>query len=413
MRTPLTTSCTRLIVLTAVSIALVHGTVSFGETAPAAKKTLTDITVLELNQQIRDRKNKIENLRRQIATYERNIRTRQQEKITLENQISIIEDQVAKTELDIEATQDEIDQLGLEIQQADLEIKDKEDKLTLQKMRIGEVLRSLYQESQRDYLEILLMNDRFSDFFDSIRALEEVQDNLYASVVQARELREQLLVQKSTLENSKKRQEELQSKLTGEKESMEDQKNAKQTLIVQSVLSAEKYERLLAEARSEQNEINSDIVFLERTIREKLKIFGTGKVALAWPVDPTRGISAYFHDPTYPFRNVFEHPAIDIRAYQGSYVKAAEGGYVARVKYDGSTAYAYIMIIHEGGLATVYGHVSRAMVQQDTYVKKGQVIALSGAAPGTPGAGRLTTGPHLHFEVRSNGLPVDPLKYLP
>ena len=339
--------------------------------APAEpQKTLSNITVLELNQQIRDRKSKIENLRRQIATYERNIRQRQQEKISLENQIAIIEDQVAKTELDIEATEDEIEQLNLEIQQADLEIKDKEDRLSLQKMRIGEVLRSLYQESQRDYLEILLMNERFSDFFDIIRALEEVQSDLTDSVIQAQELREQLLVQKATLENSKKKQVELQKKLTGDKESMQDQKNAKQTLIVQSVLSAEKYERLLGEARAEQNAINSDIVTLERTIREKLKIFGTGKVALAWPIEPSRGISAYFHDPGYPFRNVFEHPAIDIRAYQGTYIKASEGGYVARVQFNGSPSYAYIMIVHEGGLATVYGHVSRPLIQQDTYVKK-------------------------------------------
>jgi len=71
------------------------------------------------------------------------------------------------------------------------------------------------------------------------------------------------------------------------------------------------------------------------------------------------------------------------------------------------------MIIHGNGLSTVYGHVSAVYVKTDEYVVQGQAIGRTGGTPGTPGSGPWTTGPHLHFEVRSNGLPVNPESYLP
>ena len=66
----------------------------------------------------------------------------------------------------------------------------------------------------------------------------------------------------------------------------------------------------------------------------------------------------------------------------------------------------YVMIIHSDGIATLYAHLSRIDVVADQFLPRGGQV-------GAVGMTGLTTGPHLHFEVRKNGIPTDPLPYLP
>jgi murein DD-endopeptidase MepM/ murein hydrolase activator NlpD len=101
---------------------------------------------------------------------------------------------------------------------------------------------------------------------------------------------------------------------------------------------------------------------------------------------------------------------MDLAGPQGTAIETAAPGYVARV-YKGQDYGYYVMIIHANGFATLYAHMSRIDVEVDQYVGRGQVIGLTGGRPGTSGAG-FSTGPHLHFEVRLNGIPVNPLAYL-
>lgn len=131
-----------------------------------------------------------------------------------------------------------------------------------------------------------------------------------------------------------------------------------------------------------------------------------------WPVDPLLGISAHFHDPSYKKHFGMEHQAIDIPIEQGSIVYASAAGVVVKVSENGK-GYNSLVLSHNGDFSTLYGHLSGFLVQEGDSVYAGQAIALSGGTPGTNGAGRMTTGAHLHFEMIQNGVHVDPLLYLP
>lgn len=136
-----------------------------------------------------------------------------------------------------------------------------------------------------------------------------------------------------------------------------------------------------------------------------------GAISLAWPVEPKYGLSAKFKDDGYQKRFGLPHNAIDIPIEQGSVIRAPADGVVSVVK-DNGLGYSYVTIAHGGGVESVYGHVSGFLVAQGDKVLEGDPIALSGGRPGSPGAGLLTTGPHLHFAIRVSGVLVDPLEYL-
>lgn len=132
--------------------------------------------------------------------------------------------------------------------------------------------------------------------------------------------------------------------------------------------------------------------------------------ALAWPV--TGRVNYDFHDRQYPFRDVAEHEGIDIEADQGTAIRSAGAGTISGIYDGGSQDYSYIVVNHGNGISTLYGHVSSIDVSVGDRVAEGEVIGLSGGEPGTQGAGQFSTGPHLHFEVRENSVPVDPEDYL-
>jgi lipoprotein NlpD len=123
-----------------------------------------------------------------------------------------------------------------------------------------------------------------------------------------------------------------------------------------------------------------------------------GAPQFAWPVSGE--IMSHFG-----MRHGEHHEGIDIRAAKGTPVRAAEAG---RVIHADATLAGYgkmIVIKHAGRLYTVYAHNSKLLVEVGQFVEKGEEIALVGET------GNATT-PHLHFEIRTNNTPHDPLEYL-
>lgn len=372
--------------------------------------------IKQLNQEIQAKRKQIEQIQEQQQVYQSILKQKQAEKASLDNQMTILENRIAKAELDIDSVEIDIDRTNLEIKKVNLEIAENNQRVAIEKDHLMAVLQLIQKQDDKSTLEILLLNDSLTDFINQVKYLEDINQEIGDSIVILKEYKDQLEKQNEILADKKQNFQQLKQELEDKKITLISEQENKSFIIEQTKLSEKGYQNLLEQAKAEQVQAATEIVSLERAVRAKFaKIQGKelefNDSGLIWPV-AKNVITAYFHDPDYPFRYIFEHPAIDIRSAQNSTIKATASGYVARAK-DAGRGYSYIMIVHGDGLASVYGHVSKIFVADDEYVVQGQAIGQSGGLPGTPGAGRLTTGPHLHFEVRLNGIPVNPLEYLP
>jgi murein DD-endopeptidase MepM/ murein hydrolase activator NlpD len=372
--------------------------------------------LVNMSDDVNSQKNKLKQLQNNIGLYSKKIDEARKKSVSLQNEISIIDDNIVKTGLEVEEISARIDGLNEDILNISKDIADTEKNINLQKDMIAYYLRELQRLGDKSPLQVILLNKSFSDFFNEIQYMEDIQNNLNKSIADLKKTQADLAAKQEDLKNKKEENLKLKDDLENKKVRLESQKVAKTVIIGQAFASENKFQALLLDAKKESDNLDADIKRMEGEIRAKLQkndLFPYGQsVVFTWPVKKN-AITAYFHDPDYPFRYVYEHPGIDIKAGQGTPVQAPAPGYVLKLRKSTTwQTYSYVVLVHAGGFSTVYIHLSNIYVKPDTYVSRGQVIGLSGGTPRTVGAGLFTTGPHLHFETRLNGIPVNPLDYL-
>lgn len=383
----------------------------------AANSSVEEIA--QLNKEIDTRKDKIKQLEDTISKYQTNINQKQTESISLKNQMSILENRIAQAEADVSLTKEKLQQTKLEIEALNISIQEKQNTIDKQKKIISKIIQSLHANDQKNFLEIMLTNDNFAVFYNQAKYLENVYTDLGRSVKQVRLAKEDLDKKKAQAEERRKSYDVLLVQLENKKKDFNEEKGNRQTLLAQTQSSELKFRTLLDSLRQQYKVVENEVRSYEDQVRKKLadqerfKNISAKMGDFEWPV-AGRYVTARFHDPDYPFRRVFEHSGTDIRAPQGSPVRAANSGYVGRAKHCTlASCYSYILLIHNGNLSTVYGHLSKISITEDQYINKGDIIGYSGGTPGMVGSGPFVTGAHLHFEVRLNGIPVDAMNYLP
>lgn len=274
----------------------------------------------------------------------------------------------------------------------------------------------VYEHGDLGYMSVLLASKSFTDFverWEDLRLL--IAANQHA--VRERKTAERkvssaqqdLVATQTALQNQEQEQQRDRNQLdtlAAERSNLVAIADAQRRHVASEVaeiedLSASEEAQLEALIVERQREIEAQ----REAARRAAGIVGTTSApgALAWPVSGT--ITSPFGYRRNPFGGGMEfHQGLDIAAPMGTTITAAASGTVISAGWYGGYG-NYILVDHGGGMATGYGHCSQIFVSVGQQVQKGQAIG----AVGSTGA---STGPHLHFEVRIGGKPVDPAAYL-
>jgi murein DD-endopeptidase MepM/ murein hydrolase activator NlpD len=290
--------------------------------------------------------------------------------------------------------QSKINQLAQELQY-------REEDLHMKSGLLGRRIREAYKNSGISYFDLLFASQSMSDLLTRLYFFEKIigQD---ASVMQAIKSEMSAVKDKrATLSDRTREIKELAQVVVEQKKqisvAMEEQKKSYEELGERE----EEYEKKIEELERSSSELE---VLIRKKMAERgekaLSAHGTG--ALAWPL---RGRFTSRFGAYRRLGRLHRHTGIDIAAPYGTPIEAADAGEIIFSGWWDGYGKA-IVIDHGRNRSTVYGHMSRIYLQAGVPVSKGQTIGLVGSTG-------YSTGPHLHFEYRLGGKPVNPMPYLP
>jgi murein DD-endopeptidase MepM/ murein hydrolase activator NlpD len=247
----------------------------------------------------------------------------------------------------------------------------------------------------RQYLKaVVATHVKIVDHYDDLRqSAAELEDTVARRRAEAKAQRDEVARQRNALTTAKATQEKLRADAVA---AAADAAN-----LLKQVRSRR------AEFQAQYNQLKAQSDAIARLLKSRQSNQGpapSGHGVLAVPI-PGAPITDTFGPRTHPiFGDVRMHTGIDFGAAEGTPIHASADGVVVSAGVMGGYGNATI-IDHGNSLATLYAHQSRMVVAAGQSVKRGQII-------GYVGHTGYATGPHLHFEVRVDGTPVDPMPYL-
>lgn len=362
-------------------------------------------TLSELQQKQSELKQKKAEVDAQLKTLKNDKSKKLQYKEALMSQINTVEEQ-------IDNLNDQIASLNSDINNKEEQIEQKQQDIDSDIEKLKERLYAIYLTGDASTLEVILNAKNLMDLADKAEVLQAITEHDTELVNRLKEEMQSIADQKAEIEQ--------QRDAVAENKKEYDQKQAELTELVNEV------NQTIAELSEDESAVEAQSKEIARQEAEAAEAIdawyaqyyaskgggtsGSGGYVstgnFTWPVPSCTNITSGYGSRWGSF-----HKGIDISrsGIYGAAIVAADSGKVIKAGYGnygtGYGGYGNVVAIdHGGGYSTLYGHMSRVAVSAGQYVTKGQVI-------GYVGSTGQSTGPHLHFEIRVNGVAKNPMNW--
>lgn len=332
-----------------------------------------------------------------------------------EAQVSALRAQEQDAEIRLEAKQAELDKAQAQVDEAYHQLKVLAARLKRSLAVLKQRLVAIYKAGDSGVTDLILTTKSYSDLIESSSYIEQIQNRNESIVGRVRDLRDQQEAVVIRLKKAKDTIEAARDEIASEKQNLATARKAVQDQQA-------KLRQVKSDRQAKVDSIDSKVDHLEdieadlqQKIAEQIaaasgvSVLPAGPMSspsaagLIWPVDGP--ITSGFGGRSSPGGiGTTYHEGLDIGVPEGTPIRAAASGTVIIAAYTGGYG-NYTCIDHGSGLSTCYGHQSSFAVSAGQSVSQGDIIGYSGNTGNS-------TGPHLHFEVRINGVAQDPLGYL-
>ena len=390
----------------------------------AKSKTISQIDkeLKQLQEQARQAKKQQEQAEAQKQSAQHYVNKNKEYLNIVMQQITTVSNELAHISMDIENTEQQLRDTAVKLEETKARIAERSDLLDSR-------IRLMYTDGAVSYLDVLLSSTSFTDFLERADSLQAIANQDHVLLEEHKQDKDLLVEQQEKLNNEYDKVKKLYADAESRRSTLEKKEEEKQQLIAKYYAEieesddiSEEQEKLLVELATkraslekEKNKLKAAQVYTYKRKKSSSSSSSSGSSSggfqggggsMGLPVTGAR-LSSGYGSRIHPITGKRKtHTGVDLAAPQGTDIHAAEGGVVIVAEWW--SGYGNTVIIDHGdNVWTLYGHIRNGgiKVEKGQQVKRGEKIAEVGSTGNS-------TGPHLHFEVRINGNPVDPMPYL-
>lgn len=323
--------------------------------------------------------------------------------------IARLDGEVTSQQAAVTAAEATLAKLGADLDAGRQRLRKARDRLAEDRQILARQVVAIYKLGRNSAINDLLSSDTFGEFWQRYIDLRRIAGGEHDVVTTVHREADAVDAIVAHIASDRQAQAQTTARLAAIERHLEATRSERETEVAALGVVVADDQRQLALAEQSARELDAQIAALRQAEEEAhRRIASTGR--FLWPL--TGEITQGFGCTPYPFEpydancpSRHFHTGLDIARSWGSPVDATDSGVV----YDYPSSYGYgnhVIIVHGNGWVSVYGHLARFALGSGETVHAGQVIGYEGSTGNS-------TGPHLHFEIRFNDVPRNPLQYLP